>query len=134
MASTSGTSAATIAPNAISRIMKVSGIVSLSEPSSSLAIRSLKSRFRNVLLTMWMLAPGARARAASTIAGTGTSFCSTISRSPGMFPTTWTVEPSGEITPAAWAGGSRNGSMTLSKVAVSAPSTLAFAAVSSVTS
>ena len=110
------------------------GIVTLSELSSSLEISSLMSRLMNVLLTMWIWAVDIRARAASTMAGTGASFCSTTGRSPGMLPTTWTVDASGEITPPASAGESEYGSTTLSNVGCSTPSTEALAAVRSATS
>jgi hypothetical protein len=85
-----------------------------------------------VLLMMWTWAAGMRPRAASTIAGTGTSFWVTASRSPGMLPTISTVVPSGETSPDF--GPATNGSTTLSNVGWSAPSTVAFAAVRSATS
>ncbi len=131
-ARTSGITDATIAPNASSRIRNVAGIVNRSDPSSSSLMSSVMSRLMNVLLMTWTSAFGSAARVASTIAGTGTSFCSTIGRSPGMLPTTWTVVPSGEIRPDS--GGTRNGSMTLSNVGCCAPSTDAVAAVRSATS
>jgi len=110
----------------------VTGIVNRSEPSSSPEITSLKSRLMNVLLTMWSSAVGRRAFTASTIASTGTSFCSTIGRSPSTVPTTWTVVPSGESRPDR--GPATNGSITCANVAVSTPSTVAFAAARSATS
>ena len=54
MARTSGTTAATIAPNANSRMRNVSGIVSLSEPSRSDRMISLMSSLMNVLLMAWI--------------------------------------------------------------------------------
>ena len=55
IARTSGTTDATIAPNANSRIRNVSGIVSRSEPSSSVEISSLMSSLMNVLLMTWIV-------------------------------------------------------------------------------
>ena len=54
IARTSGTTDATIAPNANSRMMNVSGMVSLSDSSRSLEMSSVMSSLMNVKLTTWM--------------------------------------------------------------------------------
>ncbi len=51
----SGTAAATTAPNATSRIAKVSGIVIWSDASRSLLTSSEMSSFARVLLSAWIV-------------------------------------------------------------------------------
>ena len=71
IASTSGTTDATIAPNANSRMMNVSGMVSFSDSSRSLEMSSVISSLMNVKLTTWIVRSGFAARASSMIAPTG---------------------------------------------------------------
>ncbi len=121
IASTSGTTDATIAPNANSRMMNVSGIVSDSDESRPSLMSALMSSLMNVLLMAWIAEvrvrrPGLgedrqdrRDRAASTRVS-----------SPSMRPTIRTVDPSGETRPAA--GGAASGSASWLKVGVWTPS------------
>ena len=71
IARTSGTTDATIAPNAKSRMMKVSGIVSRSDSSRPSEISALMSSLMNVLLMAWIARSGFAARAPSRIGRTG---------------------------------------------------------------
>ena len=116
IARTSGTTDATIAPNANSRMRNVSGIVSRSESSSSVEISSLMSSLMNVLSMAWIVRFGLAARAASTIGRTGASSGATRVSSPGIRPTIRTVVPSALTSPAS--GGASNGSRNWSKVGV----------------
>ena len=115
-----------MAPNAKSRMMNVSGIVSRSDWSRPSLIRVVMSSPMNVLLTAWMTRPGLAARASSRIGRIGTSSAATRSLSPGTRATIRTVEPSAETSPAS--GGAWSGSTSWSKVGVRTPSMSAPAA------
>ncbi len=71
IARTSGTIEATIAPNANSRMMNVSGIVSDRVESSPLLMSALMSSLMNVLLMAWMARAGCAVRASARIGRTG---------------------------------------------------------------
>ena len=120
MARTSGTTEATIAPNANSRMMNVSGIVSLSDSSSPSLMSALMSSLMNVLLMAWMRRSGWAARASARIGRTGAMSGVTRVSSPSMRPTIRTVEPSEDTSPAS--GGAANGSASWLKVGVWTPS------------
>ncbi len=119
IARTSGTTDATIAPNANSRMMNVSGIVSLSESSSPVEISALMSSLMNVLLIAWIVSVGFAARAAARIGPTGAISGVTRVSSPEIRATIRTVVPSAETRPAA--GGASNGLGNGSKVGVVTP-------------
>ena len=72
-ARTSGTTEATIAPNATSRMRKVRTIVSTNVESSPDEISSLMSLLMNVLLTAWIASSGCAARALARTGRTGAS-------------------------------------------------------------
>ncbi len=131
IARTSGTTEATIAPNANSRMMNVSGIVRRSESSRPSEISALMSSLMNVLLMAWIARPGLAARASSRIGRTGAMSGATRVSSPSIRPTIRTVDPSGETRPAS--GGAANGSASWSKVGVWTPSSGAPAARSCAT-
>ena len=120
IARTSGTTDATIAPNANSRMMNVSGIVSRSESSSPVEISSLMSSLMNVLLMAWIVRVGFAAVAASRIGRTGAMSGVTRVSSPSMRATIRTVDPSAQTSPAS--GGASNGLGNWSKVGVATPS------------
>ena len=126
IARTSGTTAATIAPNANSRMKNVSGIVSRSESSSPVEMRALMSSLRNGLLIAWIVRSGCAARAASTIGRTGAMSGVTRASSPEMRATIRTVVPSADTSPAS--GGASSGLGNGSKVVVVTPSSGALAA------
>src|SRR6478735_5639260 len=120
IARTNGTTEATIAPNANSRMMKVSGIVSDSVESRPLLMSALMSSLMNVLLIAWIRRSGRAARAVARIGSTGAMSGVTRVSSPSIRPTIRTVEPSGETSPAC--GGAVNGSASWLKVGVWTPS------------
>ena len=126
IARTSGTIAATIAPNANSRMMKVSGIVRRRESSRPSEISALMSSLMNVLLMAWIARPGLAALAPSRSGRTGAMSGTTRVSSPSIRPTIRTVDPSGETRPAS--GGAENGSVSWSNVGVWTPSSGALAA------
>ena len=109
-----------MAPNANSRMMKVSGIVSDRVESRPLLISALMSSLMNVLLMAWIARSGLAARASARIGRTGAMSGVTRSLSPSIRPTIRTVDPSGETSPAD--GGAVNGSASWLKVGVWAPS------------
>ena len=126
IARTSGTTEATIAPNANSRMMNVSGIVSRSESSRPSAISSLMSSLMNVLLMAWIARPGLAARAPSRIGRTGAIR--------GTTPRVVALDPADDPDrrpvgrDEAGLGGAENGSVSWSKVGVCTPSSGALAA------
>ena len=120
IARTSGTTDATIAPNANSRMMNVSGIVSFSDSSRPSEIRAVMSSLMNVLLIEWMARSGDSVRASARIPRTGAMSGVTRVSSPEIRPTIRTVEPSGATSPAS--GGAWKGSTSSSNVGVDTPS------------
>ncbi len=119
IARTSGTTDATIAPNANSRMRNVSGIVSRSESSSPVEMSSLMSSLMNVLSMAWIVRFGLAAFAASRIGPTGAMSGATRVSSPEIRATIRTVVPSALTRPAS--GGASNGLGNWSKVGVSTP-------------
>ena len=97
---TSGTTAATTAPNAISRIRNVSGSVSRSDESSPPLTSSWISLLARWLLRAWIARSGWAARISSTNAGTGSSRGSRASPSPATRAGIRTAVRSGETSPA----------------------------------
>ena len=107
IARTSGTTDATIAPNANSRMMNVSGIVSLSDSSRSLEMSSVISSLMNVKLTTWIVRSGFAARASSMIELTGSRSVATWAESPGTRAAIRTVVPSALMRPGLGRGQER---------------------------
>ena len=107
-ARTSGTTEATIAPNANNRMMKVSGRVILIDSSRSREISAVMSSLMKVKLMAWTARFGLAVRAAATIGATGASRAATRVPSPGTRATIRTDDPSGDTRPAA--GGAWSGS------------------------
>ena len=111
MARTSGTTEATIAPNANSRIRNVSGIVSRSESSRPVEIRRVD------VVVDERAADGVdgevrvRARASASIGRTGAIRGVTRVSSPSIRPTMRTVEPSGDDEPGLGRGVERVGQL-----------------------
>ena len=87
MARTSGTTEATIAPNANSRMMNVRGIVRRSESSRPDEISALMSSLMNVLATAWMARFGFAPRASARMGRTGAINGVTRVSSPSIRPT-----------------------------------------------
>ena len=119
---TRGTTAATTAPNAMSRMRNVSGIVRRSDASRPPLTSSWMSALARWLLSAWIVRFGCATRISSTNAGTGSSRCSRVSPSPKARDGMRTVERSGETRSAV--AGAVSGSTSWSTVGADAPATV----------
>ena len=127
IAMTSGTTAATTAPKATSRMRNVSGIVSRSDASSPPLTSSSMSSLASVPSSEWIRSSGWAARSSSMNDRSAASRASSASPSPGTSGAMRTVERSADVRPAS--GGARRGSTTFANSGSLAPSTSAVAAV-----
>ena len=126
-ARTSGTTAATTAPKATSRMRNVSGIVSRSDASSPPLTSSSMSSLASVLSSEWIRRSGCAARSSSRNDRNAASRASSAAPSPGTSGAMRTVDRSADIRPAS--GGARRGSTTFANSGSPGPSTTGLVAV-----